>query len=236
MMISKKFRYFLGHLACSIMVGLFLVGMVFFVWYPAPLAHAEGVTAIFLMLLAIDVTLGPLLSLLVYKEGKKTLKIDLSVIVLIQVMALSYGVYAIAQSRPAWVVQSGWLFEVVPANAVDVEDQAKAEAMYQSNSFFGPKWVAVNDAKNPNNSLAAPQLMPSTYADLSLAKTRLNQHALALVDLTQFNPKQDVDRILQEYPGAMSWIPLRTTGLGLVVLLDKEYKVIDVVNLRPWQE
>lgn len=236
MLISKRIRYFLGHFACSIGVGLLLVGLVFLVWYPAPLASAAGVAAIFLMLLAIDVTLGPLLSLLVYKEDKKTLKMDLSVIVLIQVMALSYGVYAIAQSRPAWVVQSGWLFEVVPANAVDVEDQAKAETIYQSNSFFGPKWVAVNDAKNPNNSLAAPQLMPSTYADLSLAKTRLNQHALALVDLTQFNPKQDVDRVLQEYPGAMSWIPLRTTGLGLVVLLDKEYKVIDVVNLRPWQE
>ena len=236
MLASKRIRYFLGHLTCSIFLGLLLVALVFLVWYPAPLAQAEGVTVIFLMLLAIDVTLGPLLSLLVYKEGKKTLKMDLSIIILIQVMALSYGVYAITQSRPAWIVQTGWLFEVVPANAVDGKDQARAEVVYQSNSFFGPKWVAVNDAKNPNNSLAAPQLMPSTYADLSLAKTRLNQHALALVDLTQFNPKQDVDRVLQEYPGAMSWIPLRTTGLGLVVLLDKEYKVIDVVNLRPWQE
>lgn len=236
MQVSKRIRYFLGHLSCSILVGLLLVALVFLVWYPAPMAHAEGVATIFLMLLAIDVTLGPLLSLLVYKEGKSTLKIDLSIIVLIQVMALSYGVYAIAQSRPAWIVQNGWLFEAVPAAAVDIKDQAKAEAMYQSNSFFGPKWVAVDEAKNLNNSLAAPQLMPSTYADLSLAKTRLNQHALALVDLTQFNPKQDVDRVLQEYPGAMSWIPLRTTGLGLVVLLDKEYKVIDVVNLRPWQE
>ncbi len=38
--------------------------------------------------------------------------------------------------------------------------------------------------------------MPSTYADLSLAKIRLHQHALALDDFTQFNPKQDVERIL----------------------------------------
>jgi len=236
MLVSKRIRYFLGHLTCSILLGLLLLALVFLVWYPAPLAHAEGVTAIFLMLLAIDVTLGPLLSLLVYKEGKKTLKMDLSIIILIQVMALNYGVYAVTQSRPAWIVQSGWLFEVVPANVVNVKDQVKAESQYQFNSFLGPQWVAVNDAKNSNNSLAAPQLMPSTYADLSLAKTRMNQHALALDNLTQFNPKQDVEKILQEYPGAMSWIPLRTTGLGLVVLLDKEYKVIDVVNLRPWQE
>ncbi len=181
--------------------------------------------------LAIDVTLGPLLSLLVYKEGKKTLKMDLSI--LIQFMALSYGVYAITQSRPAWIVQIGWVFEVVPANAVDGKDQIKAESQYQSNSFTGLKWAVV---KNPNNSLAAPQLMPSMYADLSLAMTRLHQHALALDDLTKFNPKQDVERILQEYPGAMSLMPLRTTGRCLVVVLYKEYKVIDVINLRPWQE
>lgn len=237
MLASKRIRYFLGHLTCSIFFGFLLVALVFLVWYPAPLAYAEGVTVIFLMLLAIDVTLGPLLSLLVYKEGKKTLKMDLSIIILIQFMALSYGVYAITQSRPAWIVQTGWVFEVVPANAVDGKDQIKAESQYQSNSFMGLKWVAVNDAKNPNNSFAVPQLMPSTYADLSLARTRLHQHALALDDLTQFNPKQDVERILQEYPEANSWMPLRTTGLGLVVLLNKEQgKVIGVVNLRPWDE
>jgi len=64
--------------------GIVLVGLVFLVWYLIPLASAEGVTTIFLMLLAIHVILGLLLSLQVYKEGKK-LRIDLSIIVLIQV-------------------------------------------------------------------------------------------------------------------------------------------------------
>ena len=56
------------------------------------------------MLLAIDVILGPLLGLLVYKEGKKSLKFDLSVIILIQIAALCYGVFSIEQGRPAWLV------------------------------------------------------------------------------------------------------------------------------------
>ena len=59
------------------------------------------------MLLAIDVIVGPLLSLLVYKEGKKTLKMDLSIIVLVQILAMSYGVYVIAQSRPGLDCTSG---------------------------------------------------------------------------------------------------------------------------------
>ena len=118
MTVSKRIKYFLGHLGCSVLVATLLMGLVFLVWYPSPLAHAEGVTKIFLMLLAIDVALGPLLSLLVYKEGKKTLKMDLAIIVLVQILALGYGFHSIAQSRPVWIVQNAEIFQLVRANAV----------------------------------------------------------------------------------------------------------------------
>jgi hypothetical protein len=197
---------------------------------------AEGVTTIFIMLLAIDVIVGPLLSLLVYKEGKKTLKMDLSIIVLVQILAMSYGVYVIAQSRPAWIVQAGWLFEVVPASAIDVDDQEQANQSYKNNSWLQPEWIAVDDAKNPQNTLAAPQLMPTTYNDLSYAQQRLKQYAQPLESLRQFNEPKAIEKILDAYPMAQSWMPLRTTGIGLTVLLDQDYKVIKVVDLRPWQE
>jgi len=236
MLFSKRLRYFFLHLTCSLLVGLALLALVFLVWYPAPLASAEGVTTIFLMLLAIDVIVGPLLSLLVYKEGKKTLKMDLSIIVFVQVLAMSYGVYAIAQSRPAWIVQVGWLFEVVPANAVDTGDQKQAKAAYKNNGWLQPQWVAVDDAKNPQNALAAPQLMSSTYNDLSYAQQRLKKYAQPLKSLQQFNEPKAIDNILSDYPMTQFWMPLRTTGIGLTVLLDQDYNVIKVVDLRPWQE
>ena len=47
MLASKGIRYFLGHLTSSIFLWLLLVVLVFLVWYPTPLAHAEGVTVIF---------------------------------------------------------------------------------------------------------------------------------------------------------------------------------------------
>ena len=84
---SKRLKFFLGHLSISMLIALCVVGVVFFIWYPSPLSKAVGVTHIFLMLLVIDVILGPLLGLLVYKEGKKTLKFDLSVIIVIQIAA-----------------------------------------------------------------------------------------------------------------------------------------------------
>ena len=101
---SKRLKFLLSHLFISFLIALLVIGLVFFIWYPSPLATAVGVTHIFLMLLVIDVILGPLLGLLVYKEGKKTLKFDLSVIILIQIVALCYGVFSIEQGRPAWLV------------------------------------------------------------------------------------------------------------------------------------
>ena len=72
---SKRLKFFLGHLSISFLVALLVIGLMFFVWYPSPLATAVGVTHIFLMLLAIDVVIGPILGVLIYKEGKKVLSL-----------------------------------------------------------------------------------------------------------------------------------------------------------------
>lgn len=80
---SKRLKFFLNHLFISCLIVLLVIGLVFFIWYPSPLATAVGVTHIFLMMLAIDVIVGPILGLLVYKEGKKTLKFDLGVIIVL---------------------------------------------------------------------------------------------------------------------------------------------------------
>lgn len=43
-----------------------------FVWYPAPLDQALGITKLTVMLLGIDIVISPLVGWLVYKEGKKS--------------------------------------------------------------------------------------------------------------------------------------------------------------------
>ena len=58
---ANRFKFFLSHLAISLLIALLVIGLVFFVWYPSPLATAVGVTQVFLMMLAIDVIVGPFL-------------------------------------------------------------------------------------------------------------------------------------------------------------------------------
>ncbi len=109
----KRLKFFLSHLLLSFLVALLVIGLVFLIWYPSPLATAVGVIHIFLMLLAINVIIGPVLSLLVYKEVKKTLKVNLTVIIVIQIVALCYGTYSMEQGRPAWLVYDVDRFELV---------------------------------------------------------------------------------------------------------------------------
>ena len=243
---SKRLKFFFSHLSISFLIALLVIGLVFFVWYPAPLAKAVGVTNIFLMMLAIDVIVGPILGWLVYQEGKKTLKFDLSVIILIQIAALCYGVFSIEQGRPAWLVYNVDRFELVRKNELVDTNIQQAQPQFQQPSWFKPQYVAIEFAKDiqqRNDEMFAEVLggisiaqRPERYVELTQAKTQIQQRALPLVELQQYNPKTDVEKTLAEYPKANAWLPLKANAVDMVVLVNKESaSIIKVVDLRPWQ-
>ena len=243
---SKRLKFFLSHLFISFLIALLVIGLVFFIWYPSPLATAVGVTHIFLMLLVIDVILGPLLGLLVYKEGKKTLKFDLSVIILIQIVALCYGVFSIEQGRPAWLVYNVDRFELVRKNELVDTNIQQAQPQFQKPSWFKPQYVATEFAKDTqqrNDEMFAEVFSgisisqrPERYVELTLAKNQIQQRALPLVELQQYNPKTEVEKTLAKYPKADAWLPLKANAVDMVVLVHKESaSIIKIVDLRPWE-
>lgn len=242
---SKRLQFFFGHLVLSILIALIFICVVFLLWYPSPLAKAVGVTHIFLMLIVIDVIIGPMLTLLIYKEGKKTLKMDLIVIVLIQIAALSYGVYNIAQGRPVWIVQNGNQFELVRNNEIIDENLQQAKEKYQYPSWLKPQFVATEFASNVqqrNDDMFADVLggisiaqRPERYVDLNKAKEKIQRRAQKLELLQQYNNKIDVEKILAQYPQAIAFLPLKATAVDMTVLIDKHSEVIKIVDLRPWK-
>lgn len=243
---SKRLKFFLSHLLLSFLVALLVVGLVFFIWYPSPLNTAVGVTHIFLMLLVIDVILGPLLGLLVYKEGKKTLKFDLGVIIFIQIVALCYGVFSIEQGRPVWLVYNVDRFELVRKNELVDSNIQHAQPQFQKPSWFKPQYVATEFAKDTqqrNDQMFAEVFSgisiaqrPERYVEITQAKTQIQQRALPLVELEQYNSKIEVEKILAKYPNADAWLPLKANAVDMVVLVNKESaSIIKVVDLRPWE-
>lgn len=242
---SARIKAFLIHGLISISIALLVVGLIFLVWYPAPLAKASGVTHIFLMMLAIDVIVGPLLTLVVYKQGKKTLLFDLTIIVLLQILALGYGLWTISQGRPAWLVFNADRFDSVRVNEIDNRNISKAKQVYQNPSWFYPQWVAAVAPKDieENNTVTFEAIFsgvdiaqrPNLYMPLKDQKLQIKNKAINVKELYKYNDQQAVGVILKQYPLADTYLPMKAVAIDMVVLVNKEKgEVVKIVDLRPW--
>ena len=243
---SKRLKFFLSHLSISAMIALFVISIVFFVWYPSPLATAVGVTHIFLMLIAIDVVVGPILGFIVYKEGKKSLKFDLAVVILLQLSALSFGVYSIAQGRPVWIGYVVDRFELVRNNDLINDHVDQALPQFQNPSWLQPQYVAVkvSDNVNQRNDDLFAEVMggislaqrPERYVDLKQVKPLIQQRSQDLELLKNYNDSNQVEKVLAKYPQATAFVPLKAIAVDMTVLINKENgDVVKIVDLRPWK-
>lgn len=122
---TLRVLFFFRHLAISLGIAGIVVWLIFWEWYPSPLHKALAVTDIFLLLLAVDVVLGPCLTLLVCKAGKKNLYFDLAVIFSLQLAALGYGLWTVAQARPAWLVFNVDRFDLVQVIDIDADNPVR---------------------------------------------------------------------------------------------------------------
>lgn len=241
---TARLKAFLIHLLISTCIAAAVIGVVFFVWYPAPLHTAAGVTQIFLLLLTVDVVLGPLLTLIVYKTGKKTLIMDLTIIALLQLGALSYGVWTVAEGRPAWLVFGADRFELVRIPDID-QRNIGTHALYSSPAWTGPQWVGADlpfDLEQRNDIIFESvgggfdiYQRPNLYRPLQEMTASIQKYAQELSLLNNFNASSDVKNTVKKHPSATAWLPLGAQNEDMVVLINKETtEVIAIVDLRPW--
>jgi hypothetical protein len=242
----SRLRAFLWHLSISATIGLLALILVFQVWYPAPLHKMVGVTDIFLLLLSVDVILGPCLTFTVARPGKakKLLLIDLSCIIAAQGAALVYGLHTVAAGRPAWLVLNVDRVDLVRVVDVDERQLDKALPEYRRVPWSGPRWVFAplpTDLEERNSltleeARGGPRLYhrPEYYRPLAEGIEILREKAEPLSTLEKFNPKEAVQAQLAKYPEADAWTPFIGNLQSTVVLWKKaETRVVAVVELNP---
>lgn len=116
------------HLLISAAIAAAVLTLMLLVWYPPPLFEAAGGNDLALILIGVDVVIGPLLTLIIFKPGKWGLKFDLVAIAVFQIAALLYGSHIIYLARPAFVVFVKDRFEVV--SAVELKPERLAAARF----------------------------------------------------------------------------------------------------------
>jgi hypothetical protein len=204
------------HLAVSVGIALLSLLLVYGFWYPSPLDTALGVGAIFLMLLAIDIALGPLLTLVVYKPLKASLKFDLTVIACVQLAALLYGLYTVGSARPAYLVFTKDRFDLVQAHGVAslAGSKAKPELMLQS-AWAQPLW---------GYSVAAAQVPTATE----------NFPLLNALTMSALNGGPDVANVMDlRRPYAQALPVIQATALPLATLKPAKAELTNTV--KDWQ-
>lgn len=242
---AQRVRAFLVHLVASIIIVLLGGGLVFWLWYPSPLHEAVGAGHIFILLLFVDALLGPLLTFVVFKVGKKTLVFDLVIIAFLQLAALLYGFSILADGRPVWLVFSVDRFDLVRELDIDARYLESADEQYREVSLFGPRWVAAVIPEDLAQRTAIIfealeggadiSLRPNLYQPLESAASAMRNKAHQLDELQEYNAAEVVRQVLARWPEADAWLPLKATVRSQVVLINKETaKIVAVVDLAPW--
>ena len=110
--ISRK-QAVLSHIGISLIIFLIVLYFIVFHWYPQPFFSTDGGWQGIQLLATVDIVLGPLLTLIIFKPGKKGLKTDVMTIATIQFLALLSGLYVIHNERPVAKIFQDGTFHVV---------------------------------------------------------------------------------------------------------------------------
>src|SRR5450755_3599575 len=146
----KRWKASAIHLGISALIATIVVGVMLKLWYPPPYFDAMGGGTLIMLIVGCDVVLGPLITLIIFKSGKKGLKMDLIIIGVLQLLALAYGTYTIFIARPVFTVFAVDRFEVVAANDIRPEELVKApDPSFSTFSLTGPRVVAARLPSDP---------------------------------------------------------------------------------------
>ena len=86
-----RWKASLIHLAISAAIGLAVVTLMLVVWYSRPYFKAMGEDMLILLLIGVDVVIGPLITLIIFDPKKKGLKLDLGVIAALHGLSVVTG-------------------------------------------------------------------------------------------------------------------------------------------------
>jgi hypothetical protein len=132
---SKK-KAFLIHFCISLLIVSTCISVIFVLWYPGFYFYVFDAAGVLKVLVGVDLVLGPLLTLIVFKHGKPGLHFDLSVIAVLQLSALIYGMHVAYTERPYFTVFAIDRFEVLTRQDVNIEDVSLA--MLENKPWVGP--------------------------------------------------------------------------------------------------
>ena len=247
----NRWKASIFHLAISTAIAAIVVTLMLVLWYPQPYFEAMGGDTLILLLIGVDVVIGPLITLIVFDPKKKRLRFDLAVIAFLQIAALAYGCHVMFDARPVYNVFVVDRFETISANQVDAASQEKVSvAEFRTLPLTGPKIIGArrpDDAQRKADIVISamnggPDLANLAELYVPYAQTRL-EAALAARPLRELANRQPggAAAIRSFVAGSgraeesFGFVPMKARTHDMAVVVDiKTGDVAGILPVHPW--
>lgn len=223
------------HLLISVAIAAAALALMLLVWYPHPLFRAAGGDDLLLLLVGVDVVIGPLITLIIFRPGKRGLKFDLAAIGTLQLAALLYGMSIVYLARPAFIVFAKDRFEIVTAVEMEEKDlRASRHPEFSRVPVGGPVWAYGEFPADPaersklvESALAGRDIQhfPRFYRPYEAGVPEILSRALPVERVRKTTPSagRAVDAWLRESgtpENAVRYLDLRAPRYWVAVLVD----------------
>jgi hypothetical protein len=172
-----------------------------------------GGTELLLLILAVDVILGPVLTFAVFNRAKGTahLRRDLLIIIAVQLGALSYGMYTVFLARPVALVFEFDRFRVLSSADVVQSELPKALPPFRTLSLSGPMTLAVRKTQAGDEKTGA--LMTAILEGVDTSQRPTFWIAYGSTErLAAWTKGRPVADLVARYPGAASGVQAHVGG------------------------
>ena len=237
------------HLGISAAVVGTVLAIVFLLWYPGPTFEIAGAITPVLVLIGVDLVLGPLLTLIVYKHGKPGLKFDLAFIAAVQLVALFYGSFTLYSERPHFLVFAVDRVALVAEKHIDT-----ALISYESLTEKSFGRLTNVFARKPEDQDEIQRFLDSVLFEGMPDLERRTEYwepwesgseviRSAITSLADFEPASELEREEladaiarhgREHP-RLGLIPIGCIEEDLGMLMDQDSLLpLDVIRVNPW--
>ena len=241
----SRFKAAAIHFAISLAIFFVILYFILIQWYPEPLFSTDGGWRVIQIIVGVDLVLGPLLTLIVFKTGKPGLKFDLTMIALVQFLALSWGVWNTYNERPAAIIYTLDYFTPVPAYQL-IEQGMTAEKLKQ----FGDRWPILIYIDIPKEKISEilseairsgkpPYLLTQYYKKFSKEQASvLKENSMNLEKYVADKPKlkniYQKSLITGTAKTNISYLALHAREKWTTVIFDlDEMRIIDTIDIEP---
>ncbi|MCB1649068.1 MAG: hypothetical protein H7A07_07715 [Pseudomonadales bacterium] len=233
------------HFLCSLSVFALLLGVLLLAWYPSAYFSASGGWQGLRLVAAVDLVLGPLVTLIIFNPAKsrRELTLDVGVVVLIQLAAMLWGVRAVYEQRPVAVAFLDTSFYTVPAVSLTDQGVDLRELNRFGTSFpvfvYVEKPVAGEALQDFARRLEQERIPPHEQADLYRP---LGEHlsevfrsSLSLEQIGQVAPgmRSEIEHVLAGVNGSAEdfrYLALTSRYRNILLIFDLDGALIGTVS------